>query len=165
MDRYSEVPTPSSENTGAPTHARYLVIEYADLVDTIQLGVARQLDIPGACEAKSFEKTLAPFSEEEKADILCAIGQEFDEALIRFVIGCVATRKERALTILADETDGIDGYLPWQEPLRLRLAEAEARHLLTGTEVLVERTKNIERIASEFGAYACETERPSPLAQ
>jgi len=134
-----------------------LVIEYADLVDTIQLSVARQIDIPGALEAQSLEEVLATKTGEEKEKIICEIGLHFDEALMHFVISAMIGRRKRSIVIIADPNDGVgDGYLPWEESLAQRIAEAEDNGILTGVDVRVERVSKIIEMAPELGNRACE---------
>lgn len=155
MDRYLEVQTPLPTQIIETTEDQPLVIEYADLVDVIQLSVARTIGVPGSLEARSLDKALIPFTEEEKLGVLCEVGLRFDEALINFVMAAVIARR-RPLVIVADETEGINGFLPWQAPLERRIATAEENKLLTGAEVRVERISKIEQTVSDFGKYACE---------
>jgi len=162
MDRYLEeqtsLPTQIIENT----QDHPLVIEYADLVGTVQLSVARQIGIEGSCEASTIDAALSPFDTCTKHEVLSKIGQHFDEALVNFVMAAVITRRTRPIIIIADETEGIDGYLPWQTQLEKRVAHNEANGLLTGAQVHIERTSKIEHTAVELGHYACE--RPALLA-
>jgi len=132
-----------------------LVIEYASLVDTIQLSVARQIDVPGALGATSFQDVLTTTADERKHEIICEIGQRFDEALITFVMAAMIGRRHH-IVIIADTEDGIGGYLPWQVPLAQRIAQAEENKILTGIDVRVERVSKIEQTATEFGGLACE---------
>ena len=64
MVRYLEqtTPFPTQKNESQQP----LIIQYPDLVDAIQLSVARQIGIPGALEAQSLEKVLVTATEEEK---------------------------------------------------------------------------------------------------
>lgn len=162
MDRYLEeqtsLPTQIIENT----QDQPLVIEYADLVDTVQLSVARQIGIEGSCEASTVDAMLSPFDTDTKHDVLCDIGRHFDDALVDFVIAAVIAKRKRPIIIIADETEGIDGYLPWQTQLESRIAHNEMNGLLSGAQVRIERTSTIERTAGELGKYACE--RPALLA-
>lgn len=131
-----------------------LVIEYPDLVDTIQLSVARQIGLPGALEASSLDTVLITLSNEERHEVICQIGQQFDEALINFVMATMINRRNRSLIIVADKSEGIDGYLPWQEPLKQRIATVEASNTLTGLNVSVERPSKVDETASELSKYA-----------
>jgi len=156
MDRYSEVKTPFPTQTIESAEDQPLVIEYTDLVDVIQLSVARQIGVPGALEAQSLEKTLVTFTEEQKIEVLCEVGRHFDEALVHFVMAAAIKRRQRPLIILAEETEGINGYLPWQAPLERCIADAESNQTMTNIDIRIERITKIEQTASEFGRYACE---------
>lgn len=152
MDKHSE------QQTLIPTQKQEaqqpLVIEYADLVNTIQLSVARQINLPGALEAESLGEVLITATDAERNSVICEIGQHFDEALINFVMCAVIARHKRQVIITADEHEGINGYLPWEEQLARRIAEAKENNTLSNVDVRVERTRKLEASAGEFGTIA-----------
>lgn len=114
-------------------------IEYAGLLNTIQLSIARTLNLPKATEAQSFTEILDEVNdEEEKQRIVNEVGSRFDQHLIHFVTACLVARRE-PIAILAEESEGIGGYLPWVQPLMDHLDLLRERGILNAPDVRVVR--------------------------
>lgn len=129
-------------NTNTETYApdtQPRVIEYATLTDTLQVSLARQLHVPGAIEAHTFEEVLSPFDEEERHRITCEVGARFDDEVLYYVTCVLIARRNRTITIVAEASEGFDGYLPWQKKLEQYLAAKQNEGILTDARVTVER--------------------------
>lgn len=141
MDYYKETNTVVETQT-ASTSPR--IIEYAGLMNIVQLSIARQLDMPGAHDAEQFTEVLAQQSSDERERTICEVGQHYDEALVSFITGSLIARRQRDIIILAEASEGIEGYFPWQDKLEQRLQNCQAHGVLQGAQVRVERFQTVD---------------------
>ena len=118
------------------------IIEYPALVNAVQLNVARLLDMQGSLEAKTFNEVLSHYTEEEHERIIVQIGGQFDEALIQFVTGSIIGRRNHTTIILAEQSEGLTGHLPWEPKLSSHIEKLKNKGLLQEVEVAVERYSN-----------------------
>lgn len=120
-----------------PTDRR--IVEYPSLVDIVQLSAARKLGIQGSIAAKSFDQLLLHKDDIAREALTDSVGSRFDEELINFVVGSIIGKKSHETIILAEESEGIEGHLPWETPLLNRISQLQKNGLLNGIEVRVER--------------------------
>jgi|GEM_PF-1635412 len=130
---FETYPQPDTPHTNTDT------IEYSGLVDAAQLSTARLLDIPGSLEAHHFEEVLAPHTETERSRIIAEVGAQFDESLIQFVIASLIRGGRDRVIILVEDSEGINGGLPWQPKLAQQLSDMQRYGTLPQTQVQVER--------------------------
>lgn len=136
MDRHLEtVSLPETQTLETTPH----VIEYSKLVESLQLSAARLLHIRGSLEALSFTELLLQHNENEREEITRKVGAEFDQALISYVTALLVGRRNRKLVIQAENSDGINGYLPWESPLEEHLNALRTNGILQDATVHVER--------------------------
>lgn len=151
MDHYSE------QSTLVPTQKQDaqqpLILEYADLINTVQLSVARQSqkDITGALKTDSFKELFNSLNEEDKQDILGELYGNFDSTLINFIKCAVIARRNRIVTIRVEEAEGVHEDFPWETPLRDHL-----KSTLVGADVYVERVPKRNHSTVDLGAVAVE---------
>lgn len=136
------------------------IIDYSKLVDSVQLSVARILDMPGAFDADNFTTFLESKPSDEHERIICEVGGQFDEVLINFVIAALISNRSR-LVILAKASEGINGGLPWQPKLEQHLQHLKGQGQLQGAQLTVERysidDQTIEQATEEARAAELET--------
>jgi hypothetical protein len=154
MDRPNEL---NSETESSQTNTR--VIDYSSLVDTIQLSGARLLDIQGALEAESFAKLIAPLSPEDRERTIWEVGGHFDQAFISFVTASLIGQRYQRVVILAEESEGVNGGLPWEPKLAQHLQGLKENGHLRNVELSVERysaasTEEIETLTEQAQALA-----------
>lgn len=135
-----------------PTDRR--IVEYPSLVDTVQLSAARKLGVQGSIAAKSFEQLLLHKDAIAREALIDSAGSLFDNELINFVVGSIIGGKFRETIILAEESEGIEGHLPWEAPLLKRVSQLQEKGgPLAGMEVRVERYSDnystVEELSSQ----------------
>jgi len=150
MDRFNELP-PQKQTPKQPPR----IIEYADLVDLVQLSVARLHDIPGALDATSFAELTAPMTRQEYEQTEQDVGRDFDQALINFVTVALIANRHQDLIILAEASEGIDGALPWQPELEAQLQQR------TRVEAIGAATVRIERYTAAEKTVAATSDQPA----
>jgi len=137
------------------------IIEYPRLMDTAQLSAARLADIHGSIQAHSFAEILSQHDESEHDRITCEVGARFDDALINFVTASLIGRRNQDVVILAEASEGINGYFPWEPLLHERVETLHAHGILTTVNVRVERystdDQDIQALTEEAQALAIET--------
>lgn len=119
------------------------VIEYADLLDAVQLSVSRLIHLPGAMEAHSFTEVMSRYDDFERRRIDNEVGARFDQELINFV-RCAMIGQRRPLIIRAEQQEGLDGHLPWEEPLQTHLASLREKSTIKIAPVIIERYKSAD---------------------
>lgn len=139
MARYNE----SLPKTEIPENKPH-IIEYPGLVEAVQLSVARLMDIPGAAGARSFSEILEKRSQEAREKLICEVGGGFDQQLIAFVTSTLIDKNRRNIVIRADESEGVDGYLPWERALSSHLKRCRENGYFTDASVSVERYSAID---------------------
>lgn len=130
------------------------IVEYPSLVDTVQLSAARKIGIQDSIAAKSFEQLLLHKDDIAREALIDGVGSRFDDELISFVVGSMIGGKFRETIILAEESEGIEGHLPWEAPLLERVSQLQKKGgLLAGMEVRVERYSDnystVEELSSQ----------------
>ncbi len=129
------------------------IIEYADLVKALRLSIAREMNVTSALDASSVEEALISYDAIDREHINSEIGLRFDEALIRFM-GVFAIGR-RPVVIRAGVDEGINGYLPWEAPLKSRLASSDTHDIFSGADIRIERFEPAQTALSGLGAVAC----------
>jgi hypothetical protein len=156
MDRHHELPAEKQTPELPPC-----IIDYSGLIDVVQLSVARELDLPGAIGvpqvtkdkeiiknegAKSFAQLIEPLDEKTRTEYICEVGQRFDNTLVNFVSAALIRHQKHGIVILAEEDDGIDGFLPWEDKLSRRIDTLKERGTFDPRAfVRVERYKSSEK--------------------
>lgn len=145
----------SEQSTLIPTQKQEaqqpLVLEYADLVNTVQMSVARQEDITGAFKIDSFEELFNSLNEEDRQKILGELYGNFDSTLINFVKCSIIARRNRMVTIRVEEDAGVHEDFPWEIPLKDHL-----KSTLVGADAHVERVPKRNHSSIDLGATAIE---------
>ncbi len=131
-------------------------IDYDQIVETVQLSIARQLGIAGALKAKSFQECMAPYSAEDQQQIICDVGSRFDDELIT-LLTALAAFKRQPIVITAGKDAGIDGYLFWEDKLAKHIQDrkdtgalddlAEIR-VIRPTEEIAQLTRKARALAA-----------------
>jgi hypothetical protein len=134
MERHYEL-----NSKAEPSEINTHIIDYSSLVDTVQLSTARLLDIPGALEAESFAKLIAPLSPENREHTIWEVGGHFDQSFISFVTASLIARRHHRVIILAEESEGINGGLPWEPKLEQHIQALKENGHLRTVELTVER--------------------------
>ena len=139
------------------------IIEYPGLLDTAQLSAARLIDVPGSLQKNTFAEVLATINDEDREQVLRDVGAEFDNALLSFVTATLIGRKNQGVIILAEASEGIDGYLPWEPKLLERIALLKNNGVLQISELRVERYSSeipsIEELTVQAQSLATEAIR------
>ena len=137
------------------------IIDYPHLVDTAQLSAARLLDIEKSLEVDTFAEVLAHHKPEDHESIIQAVGGRFDDALINFVVAAMIGRRNQDVVIIADASEGFDGYLPWEPQLTARVENLKNHGLLKTVNIWVERFStddhDIQVLTDEARELAVET--------
>jgi len=115
------------------------IVEYSTLVNTVQLSVARKLDVEGSFTARDFESLLTYRTDQDRENIINEVGGHFDDALIQFVVGSLTGRRNHETIILAEENEGVQGHLPWESKLLAHIALLQSNGLLPDVRLQVER--------------------------
>ena len=155
MNRYNELPVEKQTPELPPR-----IIDYSGLVDAVQLSVAREHNLPGSLEAQNFKEVFDLYNEDIQRYLTCEIGRDFDDALVNFVTAALITHQRHGIVILAEESEGIDGYLPWEEKLNQRMSTLEENHTFNSTAfVRVERYRSPDKehadeLTEKMGAAA-----------
>lgn len=144
--------TPLTEPQTPETSRR--IVEYAELVSTLQLSIAREMNVPGALEAQDITDILKNHTQADAEHLLAEIGQRFDEALLRLVGASLVANRHRKLVIVADTSEGINGYLPWQHELERRVASKTVHDIFSGALIEVERPEPVEDTPRQLGKLA-----------
>ncbi len=152
-NQHSPTPFPETPNRH--------IVEYPTLVNTVQLSVARRLDIEGSFAANDFESILTYLTDQDRESITNEVGLHFDDALIQFVIGSLTGRRNHETIILAEESEGVQGHLPWESKLLAHIALLQSNGLLPDVRLQVERYSSsyttIEQLSDHLSATADET--------
>jgi len=135
MERFENKNTVVNSETNQESH----ILDYPTLVDTVKVSLARQIDIPGSLDAKTFHDVLLPFSYEQRNYIEHAVGERFDDELIYYLTCRMMIEENRSFTIMAEDEDGFNGYLPWQTKLEEAMNYLNNSGELSGAHVAVER--------------------------
>jgi hypothetical protein len=127
-----------------PEHTPPHIIEYSELVNTVQLSVSRLLDIEGSIEAETFQQVqeTVPLHQEQLMD---EIGAHFDEALVNFVVAALVSRRGPVI-IRAEAHEGLDGWLPWEKKLLERVDILAAAGLVRQAQLRIERYATTEAL-------------------
>jgi hypothetical protein len=155
MDRHLEAVSLPETQTLETTPR---VIEYSKLVESLQLSAARLLHVRGSLEANSFTEVLLQHDENEREEITCKVGAEFDQELVNYVTALLIGGRNRNIVIKAANSDGINGHLPWESPLRTHLATLQENGILCDATVRVERPPTqdelVEALTHDAQAFA-----------
>lgn len=130
------------------------IIEYPGLLDTAQLSAARLIDVPGSLQKNSFAEVLADIDEEDREQVLRDVGAGFDDALLNFVTATLIGRRNQEVIILAEESEGINGYLPWEPKLKERVELLKRANVLHIYDLRVERYSSKAQTVEELTAQA-----------
>jgi len=122
------------------------ILEYSELMDTAQLSAARLVDIPGAVYKNSFAEIIAGVDENEREQIIQKVGAEYDKAFVDYVSATIAAYSNRHVIILAESSEGINGYFPWQEKLHERVNFLIGKKVLNIISLSVERYTKPEAV-------------------
>lgn len=147
MDRHLEAVSLPETKTLEPTPH---VLEYSNLVESLQLSAARLINVRGALEAPSFKELLLHHEEHEREAIAQRVGAEFDQTLVNYVTALLIGRRNRTVIIQAEETAGINGHLPWEAPLQNHLESLRANGILQDATVRVERPPTHDEMVESF---------------
>lgn len=111
------------------------------LVETVQLSIAKRLDLLGSEQAESFSDILKQYDSVEKQRAVEQVGAEFDHELINFVVCSLIPKHDRHLVIQAEVESGVNGILPWEQRLQERISRCALNGTMSGVKVEVERIK------------------------
>lgn len=141
MNRYNELPVEKQTPELPPR-----IIDYSGLVDGVQLSIAREHNLPGSFEATNFQEVLAPHNEDLQRYLVCEVGHDFDDALVNYVTAALIAHQRHGIVILAEESEGVNGYLPWQNKLNERMDMLKERGAYDSTAfVRVERYRSPDK--------------------
>lgn len=97
-----------------------VIIEYPDLVDVVQLSIARRLDIEGSLESSTYSALHVEMSDDQRALLQEHLPHRFDEELVGFVTASLVGNRHRQVIIIAEASEGFNGFLPWESRLHER---------------------------------------------
>ena len=126
------------------------ILEYQKLVDTVQLSSSRLLGIPGSVDMNSFSEVLASVEEEDHERIIREVGAYFDDGIVNFVTAILSTRRHQEVVIVAEESAGLNGYLPWEVKLQERIDLLRSKGMLETTNLHIERSADHEATVTEL---------------
>lgn len=109
------------------------IYDYSGLVPVVQLSVAREQNIPGAMEAQRFSDLISPLDTARQQEIIADVGRDFDGALVNFITAALVKHRRHGIVILAEASEGIDGYLPWEHQLTERVQMLKDNGTFRGT--------------------------------